>query len=72
MKTISQTYTIELTKDDIHMITTALHGQYKHNREMLENDSKCLDYIKNDMTFARNLRNSFANLIGVQYMGEDN
>lgn len=72
MKTISQTYTIELTKDDIHMITTALHGQYKHNREMLENDSKCLDYIKKDMTFARNLRNSFANLIGVQYMGEDN
>lgn len=71
MKTLERSFTIELTTDEIDIITTALHGQYKHNKEMLFDKPTSPEYITRHMTQSQELRNSFAHLIGRSYMGED-
>lgn len=71
MKTLTKTFTIELTTDEIEIITTALHGQYKHNKEMIMDNPKNPEYITKHMMEAQALRNSFANLINRSFMGED-
>jgi hypothetical protein len=66
---------MELTKDDIELITTALHGQYKTEQELYEKDTKD-EYAPDNkyyilMNKARDLRNTFGSLINRRYMGQD-
>lgn len=72
--TIKQQYfTVELTPEEIDIITTALHGEYKFIREQRhkpENaDRQPQLYQKQQAT--QKLRNAFAELIDRRYMGED-
>ena len=74
MKVLNTVHTIELTTKEIELITTALHGQYKTERDlyMKDNDSKayCGKYY-DAMNEVRDLRNVFAKITGRVYMGED-
>lgn len=72
MTVIKKTYIIELTPEDIELITTALHGQYMTNKAIIEeNGDNTVDYIRQNLKAARNLRNEFGNLINRSYMGVD-
>lgn len=73
MTVLNKTYTIELTDQDIDIITTALHGQYKTEKELLQEQSEgsARTRIFDNMDLARNLRNDFGRLIGRAYLGED-
>ena len=62
----------KLTNDEINLITTALHGQYKTCKEVAKkNGSDTQPYIFEDMSLARELRNAFGNIVNRTYMGED-
>ena len=70
--TIAKTvHTIELTNEEIELITTALHGQYKTERELYENDDDTYGRFYDAMNQARDLRNAFAHIIGRSYTGAD-
>lgn len=72
MNVLYTTYTIELTRQDIEIITTALHGQYKTNRELYQGSTADkAPYIYAHMKDAQELRNTFGHLINRSYMGED-
>ena len=71
MNTLSKNFIIELTADEVDVIATALHGQYKHNKEMLSDKPINPEYITKHMVQAKELRNTFANLLNRQYLGED-
>ena len=71
MTVCNTVHTIELTPKEIDMITTALHGQYKTERELYEKDDETYGRFYDAMNEARDLRNAFANLINRSYMGVD-
>lgn len=71
MKMIEKTFTIELTEQEIEIITTALHGEYKHIKEMKCDSPEHSRKMHEKMVNIRGIRNSFASLIGRMYMGED-
>ena len=71
MTVIKKTYTIELSEDDVELITTALHGQYKTESELYQNDDDIYGRYYDAMNKARDLRNTFAKLINRAYMGAD-
>ena len=56
MKVTEKTFTVDLTEDDVKLIVSALHEEYKN-------------FGKSPVT--RDLRNAFANLVNIHYMGED-
>ena len=68
MTILSKTFTLQLTPDEIEIITTALHGQYKTDKELNEQNSAL---YHDRMVLARKLRNDFADMINRRYMGED-
>lgn len=72
MKTVNKVFQIELTENEIELITTALHGEYKFiraEREKADQDSAPRLYEK--MQAVKAIRNSFADLVNRRYMGED-
>lgn len=71
MKILNTVHTIELTTDDIELITTALHGQYKTEQELWTQDDDPYGRYYDAMNQARDLRNMFAGMINRSYMGAD-
>ena len=72
MKSKCLTYTVELTREEIDTVTTALNSEYKFLKEKYENArQQNAAEVYERMDEARTLRNDFARLIGVTFMGED-
>lgn len=71
MKTLSTTYNISLTKNEIALITTALHAEFEKQRDLWEKDEETYGKYYDWMNDARDLRNAFAGLINRSYMGKD-
>ena len=72
MKTIEQTYKVELNVDEVRAIADSLHAEYLKFRHAYESaTSQDAPKIYKDVSMLRTLRNSFANIIGRSYMGED-
>ena len=72
MKSKCLTYTVELTREEIDTVTTALNSEYKFLKEKSANArQQNAAEVYERMDEARTLRNDFARLIGVTFMGED-
>lgn len=72
MKSKCLTYTVELTREEIDTVTTALSSEYKFLKEKYANArQQNAAEVYERMDEARTLRNDFARLIGVTFMGED-
>lgn len=72
MKSKCLTYTVELTREEIDTVTTALNSEYKFLKEKYANArQQNAAEVYERMDEARTLRNDFARLIGVNFMGED-
>lgn len=72
MKSKCLTYTVELTREEIDTVTTALNSEYKFWKEKYANArQQNAAEVYERMDEARTLRNDFARLIGVTFMGED-
>lgn len=73
MLKIAQKFTVELTTEEIELLTTALHGEYKFIRKLCEENANPREAARlHEKTQAvRALRNSFSGLINRFYMGED-
>lgn len=72
MKSKCLTYTVELTREEIDTVTTALNSEYKFLKEKYANAcQQNAAEVYERMDEARTLRNDFARLIGVTFMGED-
>lgn len=72
MKSKRLTYTVELTREEIDTVTTALNSEYKFLKEKYANArQQNAAEVYERMDEARTLRNDFARLIGVTFMGED-
>ena len=73
MKMISNIFTVELTPADVEYITTALHGEYKFIRDEDRDGWNSARAARRDIDLSavRALRNSFADLVGCRYMGEE-
>lgn len=72
MKSKCLTYTVELTREEIDTVTTALNSEYKFLKEKNANArQQNAAEVYERMDEARTLRNDFARLIGVTFMGED-
>lgn len=72
MKTIEKTVKITFTLDEIELITTAMHGEYKHIKDLINNCTpeqrrRLIEKCDNVKT----IRNNFAELINRHYMGDD-
>lgn len=72
MKSKCLAYTVELTREEIDTVTTALHNEYKFLKEKYANvrPQNAVEVCKR-IDEVRTLRNDFARLIGVTFMGED-
>ena len=72
MKSKCLTYTVELTREEIDTVTTALNSEYNFLKEKYANArQQNAAEVYERMDEARTLRNDFARLIGVTFMGED-
>lgn len=72
MKSKCLTYTVELTREEIDTVTTALNSEYKFLKEKYANArQQNAAEVYERMDEARTLRNDFVRLIGVTFMGED-
>lgn len=73
MTTISTLTRVELTRDEIETITSALHEEYKRLTELAnaEETPQHKAAYSLDASAARRLRNDFAKIIGRSYMGAD-
>lgn len=71
MKVLATTFTIELTKDEIEILTMALHDEYKFCKDLQPDNIKDRKRIEEKTENTRELRNNFAGLIAKSYMGED-
>lgn len=72
MKSKCLTYTVELTREEIDTVTTALNSEYKFLKEKYANArQQNAAEVYERMDEARTLQNDFARLIGVTFMGED-
>lgn len=72
MKSKCLTYTVELTREEIDTVTTALNSECKFLKEKYANArQQNAAEVYERMDEARTLRNDFARLIGVTFMGED-
>lgn len=72
MKSKCLTYTVELTREEIDTVTTVLNSEYKFLKEKYANArQQNAAEVYERMDEARTLRNDFARLIGVTFMGED-
>lgn len=72
MKSKCLTYTVELTREEIDTVTTALNSEYKFLKGKYANArQQNAAEVYERMDEARTLRNDFARLIGVTFMGED-
>lgn len=72
MQTVKRSFTVELTAEEIEVITTALHGEYKFVKDLrtkAEQDQQPRLHQKQETT--QRLRNEFAELVGRRFMGED-
>lgn len=71
MKTLENLYKIELTADEIEIITTALHDEYKFYKEKSPDTIDESKIICDKIQSVRTIRNEFARLINRSYMGYD-
>lgn len=71
MKTVETVYRVELTADEVELITTAMHGEYKFLRAEREKSQDNAERLYSKMKAVREIRNNFADLCGRRYMGED-
>ena len=73
MLKIAHKFTVELTTEEIELLTTALHGEYKFIKNLRAENANPSEaprlYEKQKALQA--LRNSFAALVNRFYMGED-
>ena len=73
MKKLETMYRIELTTNELEVLTSALHNEYSDLKELfsVEDDPVKANKIYNRKNEVRDLRNFFGNLIGRRYMGND-
>lgn len=71
MKTLEKIYKVELTTDEIEIIETALHSEYKFCKELRPDTIDESQRIYNKMQAVRTIRNEFASMVNRSYMGED-
>lgn len=78
MKVKETIYSVELTEKEIRTIATALQVVFKDIRDTRKDriekgtdDPKEMQRLNKDLDDIRTIRNSFSDLIGVHYMGED-
>lgn len=78
MKVKETIYSVELTEKEIRTIATALQVVFKDIRDTRKDriekgtdDPKEMQRLNKDLDDIRAIRNSFSDLIGVHYMGED-
>lgn len=81
MKITKSTFTVELTADEVRVVENALHerwksykAEYKKCRDDMDDGTDLeakLDMLAHKMGETKCLRNEFAGLVGVRYMGED-
>lgn len=74
MKKINTKFQVELTTEEISILTNALNDRYMDIKEAFENNNVSTAYAKQlgeEKTIVRNLRNDFADLIGRCYMGRE-
>lgn len=67
MRATEKIYRVELTEAEIRTITEALEEATKERREHRQDGEQSEKAFKK----FRDLRNSFASLLGVSYMGKD-
>lgn len=71
MTITKKSITMEITLEEAEMITKALHAWRKGSTE----DAKPLEWyekaVPSDLGKVKDLRNAFAELVGVHYMGAD-
>ena len=70
MNLVKRVFTIELSPEEISIITNALGNYYREQKE-LEKDEEAPADFKETVMQIKDLRNNFGGLIGVKYMGED-
>lgn len=74
MKKINTKFQVELTTEEISILTNALNDKYMDIKAMLENNNVSTAYVKQlgeEKTIVKNLRNNFADLIGRYYVGNE-
>ena len=71
MKKLETIYKVELTTDEISIITTALHDEYKFYKEQRPDTIDESKIICDKIQSVRTIRNEFARLINRSYMGDD-
>lgn len=74
MKKINTKFQVELTTEEISILTNALNDRYMDIKAMLENNNVSTAYVKQlgeEKTIVKNLRNDFADLIGRHYVGNE-
>ena len=74
MKVTDKIFTVQLTEEEIKVIVNSIHACYKEiNEELKESGLNDLDTYKiNERAKPlRYLRNQFAGLVGIAFMGED-
>ena len=74
MKVTETKFTVEFTEDDVKCLVDVLHDAYKTNKAIYwdaDFNTPESHRTKRLMHIALNMRDDFANLIGVRFMGED-
>lgn len=74
MKKINTKFQVELTTEEISILTNALNDRYVDIKAMLGKNNISTSYAKQleeEKVVVKNLRNGFANLIGRCYMGRE-
>lgn len=71
MNRIETTYKVELTADEIEIITTALHGEYKFIKELKCKNQDEIIKRNDKINKVRTIRNEFGSIIDRSFMGED-
>lgn len=73
MKKFETVYKVELTAEEIKLLTSALHNEFSDLRELLdvEDDPTEAERIRKRKSDIRSIRNFFGELIGQFYMGID-
>lgn len=83
MKITKSTFTAELTADEVRVVENALNERLKSFRveykkckdDFLKGDCVALETKLNELAHkmgeTKSLRNEFAQLVGVRYMGDD-
>lgn len=70
MNLVKRVFTIELSPEEIALVTNALGNYYREQKELEKDEEAPVDFKETVMQI-KDLRNDFGGLIGVSYMGKD-